>query len=284
MDTLYELKNLLQYLKFQQASLLTELSTTPEGRLSVFTTDDRIRCNIETYVDGKRTRKGIKKDGELVKALSRKELLSTRLHALDNNVHCLEGIISKMTDDSIDAAFNKLPSKLKTLPQDYFFPQNNKTINPSYDDTQIQELATSVPISFLSVWGSLPYRVNNYHDEQKTVIMADGLRVRSKSEASLIELYRKNNIAIHYDEILSYPGGKISPDIIALRDDGKLIYHEHCGLVNDQAYIEHHNRKMEIYASCNIVPWDNLIITYDLPNGGLDIALAEAEIKSKLRY
>ena len=41
-------------------------------------------------------------------------------------------------------------------------------------------------------------------------------------------------------------------------------------------------RKMQLYASVGIVPWDNLIVTYDNSDGIIDLRIVKAEIENKL--
>lgn len=41
-------------------------------------------------------------------------------------------------------------------------------------------------------------------------------------------------------------------------------------------------RKMEIYETAGIVPWDNLIVTYGDINGNIDVRAIESELRSKL--
>lgn len=50
----------------------------------------------------------------------------------------------------------------------------------------------------------------------------------------------------------------------------------------DEKYMANHKRKLEVYESLGIVPWDNLIITYDSKEGNLDLKIIESEISSKL--
>lgn len=35
-------------------------------------------------------------------------------------------------------------------------------------------------------------------------------------------------------------------------------------MMNDSAYRARHKRKMELMEKCGIVPWENLIVTYDI--------------------
>lgn len=61
-----------------------------------------------------------------------------------------------------------------------------------------------------------------------------------------------------------------------------LVYWEHCGRVNDPAYMRHHKWKLSMYEKAGIVPWKNLILTYDNEQGNIDARIIEAEIKNKL--
>jgi hypothetical protein len=138
------------------------------------------------------------------------------------------------------------------------------------------------------------------HAESKINRTTSGLLVRSKSEASILEFYDKYDIPYHYDEVLdfgalllsrraagdpaalAYQGPVIrSPDIFAARLDGRLYIHEHFGKPDDPQYASDMQNKLELYYACGFVPWDNLIITFDEPGGGIDLQLVEAQLRSK---
>ena len=63
-----------------------------------------------------------------------------------------------------------------------------------------------------------------------------------------------------------------------MRRDGRFIYHEHCGLSSEQ-YRARNDWKSGLYAAADIFPGDNLIYTYDDPNGNINARLAEALIR-----
>lgn len=71
---------------------------------------------------------------------------------------------------------------------------------------------------------------------------------------------------------------RIEEDIAALRNANQRI----SGMTNDENYIRHHRWKMNIYEKMDIVPWKNLIVTYDDEYGNVSIPLIESEIKYKL--
>lgn len=76
---------------------------------------------------------------------------------------------------------------------------------------------------------------------------------------------------------------KLVPDFMPKnKRTGKLYYWEHCGLVNNPSYMEHHRWKLGVYEKAGIAPWDNLIVTYDGADGNLNLAIVESEIKNKL--
>jgi len=136
-------------------------------------------------------------------------------------------------------------------------------------------------------WFAMEYRQNSFHSEEKRITLSNGLKVRSKSEAALIEIVSGIGRPYHYDELvrIEFPDGTgkyVSPDLIIKREDGRLIVLEHFGLVSDPAYMANNQEKLKLYSSAGFVPWDNLIITYDRPDGGLDLQLAKAQLLSKM--
>ena len=73
------------------------------------------------------------------------------------------------------------------------------------------------------------------------------------------------------------------PDFTIKRPrDGKIIYWEHLGMTADAAYLESNIKKMRQYAEVGITPWDNLIITYDQSDGGIDVKIIDALIRGWL--
>ncbi len=54
-------------------------------------------------------------------------------------------------------------------------------------------------------------------------------------------------------------------------------------MTNNDKYLKAHKRKLEIYERAGIVPWQNLIITYDDEYGILNLAIVESEIINKIK-
>lgn len=96
--------------------------------------------------------------------------------------------------------------------------------------------------------------MSNYKPEEKRHTTSRGLKVRSKSEVLITEML----------------------------PDGRVFYWEHCGLMSLKEYREHQKWKMEVYEKAGIVPWKNLIVTYDDEDGNINVGIIESEIQNKL--
>ena len=64
--------------------------------------------------------------------------------------------------------------------------------------------------------------------------------------------------------------------------DNKIFYWEHLGLVADSGYIDNNLLKLREYEQIGITPWNNLIITYDQGDGGIDVKIIDAMIQGYL--
>ena len=52
--------------------------------------------------------------------------------------------------------------------------------------------------------------------------------------------------------------------------------------MNQQNYIDSYHWKLDKFEKDGIVPWDNLILTYDDRFGNIDVNIIESEIQNKL--
>jgi len=126
------------------------------------------------------------------------------------------------------------------------------------------------------------YEQSSFLPEYKTKVTSKGLHVRSKSELIIAEKLYSYNLPFRYEQILRTDNSMIVPDFTIKRSDGKIFYWEHEGLNRQKSYAERQRAKSEQYYSMGIVPWDNLIVTYDDKNGDIDLRIVESEIKNKL--
>ena len=111
-----------------------------------------------------------------------------------------------------------------------------------------------------------------------------GELVRSKSEKILADLFNRHGIPYVYEPEFELDNGYyIYPDFALLNvKERRTIYWEHFGKVNDEDYVMWNIQKVTNYIQHDIVPWDNLIMTYNNKKGGFDARIIDAMIEAWL--
>ena len=101
--------------------------------------------------------------------------------------------------------------------------------------------------------------------------------MRSKSEVIIANMLYDAHIDYEYEKALDLgKDGIKSPDFtIEDAESGTCFYWEHCGMLTDAKYKKRWEEKKKIYKKHNIVEGENLIVSEDSSNGGID----SAEIK-----
>ena len=101
--------------------------------------------------------------------------------------------------------------------------------------------------------------------------------VRSKSEVIIANMLYESGIEYEYEKELDLgeDGIRIPDFTIEDAESGTCIYWEHCGMLGDAGYSKHWEEKKEVYEKHHIKEGDNLIVSKDSLNGGID----SAEIK-----
>jgi len=131
-------------------------------------------------------------------------------------------------------------------------------------------------------WANEKFEQSAYRAEEKIKMTSRGLYVRSKSEVLIAEKLYEHKIPFRYEEVINVGKIQLVPDFTIKRSDGKIFYWEHMGMTNSESYIERQYKKLSIYKSADIVPWDNLIITFDGKDGFVDVRKLESEIVNNL--
>lgn len=261
------LTRLLADYKKMKREYTKELSKLPPGQLSIRSLKKEASKSIN-YVQlfpaneeshGKQLRKGITNNPKMIQALARKKYLQQALAILDKNIPPLERLVKIHKAPIADQIIRSLPGAYQNLPEQVFLPK-------------LRERES---------WAEEEYEQSTYSPKERIHTTACGLKVRSKSEVIIADKLDAYGIPFHYEEMLYIENHSFSPDFTILRESGR-VYWEHCGLVGDAAYMQHHKWKLDMYQKAGIVPWKNLIITYDDEEGRLDTRLIESEITLKL--
>lgn len=236
-----------------------ELKCMPEGYLSGRKYKGRYIYMQVFAAQGKRKRVGINKNRELVGQLARKKYLQMAIKILESSTPKLQRLVSG--DETLDSAaiLGKMPPVYRSLPEEMFFPAMRAA----------------------SKWAAEDYEKSTYREEERRHITSRGLRVRSKSELIIAEKLDSYEIPYRYEQMIYIENYPLSPDFVIKTEDG-LIYWEHCGLMGDARYRKRNKWRLELYEKAGIVPWKNLIITYDTEDGSIDMRIIESEIVNRL--
>ena len=281
-----ELRALLSKLT-SDYSIVRKAANKP-SRSSLMITNYRRKSEFfaVSYKDGRRIRKQINKDPERIYRLANKAYLSALSKRMRTSIDLLKDVLDRMPSLEYSDILPDLPKHYDILESfrvidpssfgnDFGYPNPSRTVPPS-------EAGLTAGCLDPYEWACAPYCENTDHVEFKIHQTRQGIMCRSKSEALLIEIYNSLEIPFHYDETITIGGVMLSPDLIGVRRDGRLIYHEHRGLHSEE-YRAKYDWKSGLYASAGIFPGDNLLYTYDTPEGSLNIKLAEMLIQDIYR-
>lgn len=284
MDYTEEIIRLGKEMREKSQNIHKKLYRAPEGSILIYKEDGKLKLYQLTYNDGKQKRTGIKLRPDIVKALVWKAYYSEKVSRLDHNITVLRNAVSNMLPMDYGSIIRCMPKNFELLGKEYLENWNSANMHPVFDDSiSPADYQLFIPEEERSNWGTKPYRANSLFIDNKQNQSEDGHFFRSKNEMSIFSCYQKYDIPTHYDELLRFQWKLLSPDFVSLREDGKIIFHEHCGLVNNADYMKKHKEKLEIYEQCGIVPYDNLIISYENEFGGINMNLIEAQIRSMHR-
>ena len=252
-----EIEEMLHSLENEYKKCNDELRNMPAGNLIA---TSRNGCPVFFHALGSKEtyrRTSINNDEVLKRSLARKKYLEMQLAHLKEDIAVLQNVHKRISGSNPADILRMLPRAYTMLPTEYFFPDQ-------------------------SDWENESYPMSDYKPEMRRHLTSRGLKVRSKSELIIAEKYYENAVQFRYEQILFYGTTKLVPDFTIRAPGGHIIYWEHCGMTNDENYISHHKWKMSIYEKMDIVPWKNLIVTYDDENGNVNIPLIESEIKNKI--
>lgn len=255
-----ELSSIKTRLVERRTQLREELAGLPEGELMIIEQDGIKKYLQRIPATGnkkKERRYGIKRKPDILNGLVRKEYVMKALEALDKDIATLNRIISwyKETDEN---------SVMRS-----FIEKNPELSKSIYSNVVVND----------EEWRRQTGRIDHYHPENLKQTAADGTKMRSKNEVYIASRLDHHNLLYRSDCQTGIGGLYYAPDFTILRKkDGKLIYWEHLGMMDDNDYRKDNKLKIEEYEKHGIVPWDNLILTYDSPGGGLRADLIEAMI------
>ena len=253
-----DIERLCRRLKERERDLQNELSSLPEGEFYASDTDGRRKYYQRFRREGNRKkerRRGIKGDPVLIKDLVRKKYVTEALSRLEKDIVEAERMLKLYVPTDENSVMEVFISNYPELADCIF--KVTSTSGRLVDFRNSEE---------------------RFHEENLTSTAADGSYRRSKGEVLIGAKLDHYNIPYRY-ESLAHPDLPFRPDFTVRRPrDGKILFWEHLGLVNDSDYMDSNKSKFTAYETVGIVPWDNLIVTYDQADGGINEKLIDAMI------
>ncbi|MCM1541762.1 MAG: AAA family ATPase [Blautia sp.] len=112
---------------------------------------------------------------------------------------------------------------------------------------------------------------NHYYEQALIHRTLRGEMVRSKSEVIIANMLFEAGIYYEYEKELDLGEDGIRiPDFTFADAESGDLYWEHCGMRGDAGYEKRWKEKQEVYQKHGIVEGDNLIVSKDSPDGGID--------------
>lgn len=211
---------------------------------------------------------------ESIKKLARKEFLIRSISALENNIKLLEYVDKHYEDESFDALKLRMRKAFADLPDEYFLTSAMK-------GAAIYQAGDRYCLERHRAWAEEPYEMSSYKPERLKFPTSAGIKVRSKSEQHIVEKLVEYGVPFRYEEVLRLGGATVVPDFKFQDALFKPVYWEHAGMMNIDYYRKSHERKMKLLEANGIVPWDNLIVTYDVDDT-INVPMIKSIIENEL--
>lgn len=208
---------------------------------------------------GKYKRKSINNDQDMINSLARKEYLRIAIDSLKSNIGALEDSCRKWRDLDFDVLRTKMPKSYRVLPAECFFANGAGRSRVIYESAE-KRLASHRD------WAKEPYEKSTYKPEQRRLPTSAGINVRSKSEQHITEQLVNYGVPFRYEQVIRIGNISYSADFTFRDSNRELFYWEHAGMMDVPQYVDGYYRKMNAFRGAGIVPWKNLIVTYDIDN------------------
>ena len=237
----------------------TYIMNAPDGYLKINHRKDGVfyyQCCKEGNSPKKSAYYIKKKDKHLIKQLAQKGYYLSVKPILEKQVQALEIFDKNYEENKIEEIYENLTEERKK----WIVP-----IGPSINEK-------------IRAWIMEEYEPNKKYEEYLIFDTDNGEKVRSKSEVIIANILKKNSAYLLYkyerplEVMINGKKEIIYPDftIISLRT-GKIKYWEHAGRLGETKYANDFTMKINTYIENNILPGENLLITYETGDFPLNI-------------
>ncbi len=224
-----------------------KLKTLPEGWINV-----RYQNGKAYYYHAKYKSKDrflAKGDEVLIRQLLQKYYLKKVLKAAKNELAALSKMLALYPDDLPEDLYEKLPEELRMGVEPVILG----------NEQDARE------------WMAEPFVGKPFKDDAPVYKTIKGERVRSKSEVMIADRMFFRGVPYKYECPIMIDGQVIHPDFSIKRmSDNKLIYHEHCGRMDDPEYVNDLVERVNLYNQAGIMQGDRLTFSFETADKPLD--------------
>lgn len=267
----YDFRNMLNYYTNEYSLIQKQLGNTHLIRCRNNGKDTYYRAHMD---NGRYIRKTITGNQKEINALARKEYLRILISSIEKNIKMLETTRDNLDDLDFDSIKSQMYKACRELPEESFF-----TDIP--EKTGVNKESADEIFRIHRKWADEPYEKSNFMPEGKRFMTSAGFRVRSKSEQHIVEQLVNYGVPFRYEQVIHIDDLSYSADFTFRDKNMDYFYWEHAGMMEDPKYVEGHYRKMRNFEGVGIVPWKNLIITYDV-DGTINIPMIKSIIENEV--
>lgn len=229
----------------------SELNSLPDGELIVYKNNGSYRWY---YLTGNSKIYLSKKNKQLAEKLAYKKYILLKKQALLEQKAVIE-----FNSTKVFQAQKAMQDFLK-------FPGNIELLSKTHIRSDFE-------------WPTKDFKTNTLYPEQKCIPCPSGNYVRSKSEGLIDMVLTEHAIPFRYECELIIGTQTFYPDFTLINPtNGKIIYWEHLGLMDNPNYAKNVFSKIRTYYNNGIIPGKNLIITYETSENPFSYVQAEAAL------
>ncbi|MDO4870047.1 MAG: hypothetical protein Q4A65_07200 [Bacillota bacterium] len=194
---------------------------------------------------------------------------------MNRNIDQLDRAIKNTSDIDAASIIKAMRKGYRELPEEMFFQEESFTLTHKLTGEDRLRIQRHVE------WGNAPYEEYNGYPQNKNKLTSFGKRVRTRGEQLIADSLHYVGVPNRYEEVLRIGPYVMAPDFTFRDCNMKPFYWEYAGMMDDPAYEQRHQIKLKQYREVGIVPWKNLIVTYDT-HGSINMAMVEATIMNDI--
>ena len=195
----------------------------------------------------------------------------------------LKGVAQRNYDKKLAALLERELRKIKAVLREC--PAEDLYRSLPESRKKLVEPRVRIPELYEAKWKSYAEeqskKIRNDFPKTDPFYLPDGTKVRSKSEAIIAETLSSFGITFFYELPLIIRNTVLFPDFtIPDPQNCRVFYWEHLGLTDKRDYLNEQIRRINLYASQNILPGKNLIFTMESAENPLNTRLVRQLVRS----